>query len=559
MLKPTSPSFAARTATSGIAGLRAVLEAPETATGSNTAPAILPANMLTKDDLTRQLEDFDRKMGTKLAEEREKTIARVNELDAEIKKLKATGTQGAVRSRFFAGLATGDPSQLPRMRADESVEERIERAREEASTRFIRVNGERVPVIHSIPRGVSGLQDGRGLLAMRIMRAVALCTAYERGITPDNALAMSAKFFGANDDATGYLEEARDVIKKMDGSAPDERQRMERALGTSVLGAGAGFVMPQLWGTFFDFLFPKSVLHRLGAGQMPLETSMLFSFFDTAVTASYVGDNAGVNEGTPNDGQFQINGKTLQVICALANKLLESSSFAVDAILRQHMAKAMAAKGDLKGIEGRGNSFDPHGLDFWVEQPSTAHFGNRTLAAGVPTYATIIHDILAAVEVITNENLEMAIEPNTDGGESGVMPGIILQNRDAIGLMRIITGVDSRQPFAIEMRGGTVQGLRWAATTQTTKTGAGDGAGAGTNNKSNAYVGDFGMYKEAIRDSLQLETFRGGAYKDANGNVVSGITNRETVFQGALEHEWVEVYRGKGQFRIQSVDWGVQF
>jgi hypothetical protein len=510
------------------------------------------------DDLTRALDAALGPIGKQLAEVREESKARAAELDAKIATLSTSGTEGKVRSRFFAGLQSGDPSKMPALRADESVEQRLDRARSTAGTSFIRLNGERVPLIHSLPRGSAGIQDGRGLLPMRIMRAVALCVAHEQRITPENALGMAARFFGSNDDAAGYLEEARDLIAKHGSADEKERALAERALGTSVLGAGAGFVSPSLWGGFFDYVFPKSILRRLGAGPMPLEQGMIFTFFDTAVTAAYVGDNDGVREGSPGEGQFQINGRTLQVICALANKLLESPLYSVDAILRQHMGGAMAAKGDLMGIEGRGTSFQPHGLDYWVEQPTTAHYANRTLVSSAVTYDSINRDVFTALEVITNEGQEMAISPLTDE-DSGVLPGIILTNRDAIGLMRIKVGTDDHYPLREEMRGGTAFGMKWGASTQTTKVLAGDGAGSGTVNKANVYVGNFANLKEAMNDSMKLEAFRGGAYKDANGNQVSGITNRETVFEGHVEHEWVELQRGKSFYRIGSVDWGVAF
>lgn len=544
-----APVFAART---GLPGSRHFLEDPDKADGSKTAPAVHVNGFTSqqRDELSTMMATALGPVGKQLAEVRDANIAAIKEVDSKMAALGTSGTKGAARSRWFAGLHSGN---APTKRAEETVEDRIERAREEAG--YLR---DGVGAFRHLPAGTAGIRDPRGLLAMRIMRAVALCTTQGKEVSVDLALANAARFFGSNDDATGYLEEARDLMAKYGSADEKERALAERALGTAVLGAGAAFVAPPLWGTFYDFLFPKSVLHRLGAGQLPLTSGLLLTYFDQAFTASYVGVNAGVNESSPVDNQAQIAPKTLQGVAALANDLLESASYAVDAILRLHMARAIAATSDLKGIQGLGTSFEPHGLDFWVQQPTTAHTFNRTLSGGVPTYDTVVKDHFNAIQKITDDNMEMAISPNTDD-DGGVMPGVIYNNKDALGLMRIKVGTAERWPFQEEMRGGTSLGMKWAATTQTTKTDAGDGAGAGTNNKAFVYIGDFAQLKEAVKDTLKIETFRGGAYKNASGTVVSGITNRETVFEAHLEHEWVEVQRGKGLARIGSVDWAAQF
>lgn len=545
LVAATGPHFAART---GLPGSRHFLEDPE---GKSTGTAAT-TTVITKDDLTRGLEELGKGIGAKLAEQREESIAKAKELEGKIVALGNGGSGGKVRQRFFGGLASGTPMT---MRHDENVEERIERARESESVRYVTVPGHgRMPVIHSMPRGMQGIKNGSGLLAMRMLRASALCTAKDKVVTIDNALAEAHRAFGGDDDATHYLEEMRDVMAKHGNAAKEEREQIERVLGTAVLGSGAAFVAPQFWATFLDFLFPMSVVRKLGAASVPMNNGMIFNFFDTAVTASYVNEDEGVNESSPTDGSMQITRRILNAIVAISNDLLAQASYGVDAILRQHLAKALAAKSDLKFIQGRGTSSEPHGLDFWVEQPTTAHFFNRTLAAGVATYKTIRADLFTALQKITDENLPMGM-----GSGEGANPGVILQNRDAYGLMRVTVGTQEREPFYDEMVGGTLLGMPWAASTQTTKTAVGDGAGSGANNKSSVYVGDFGNLKIAEAEALQIETFRGGAYKNASGNVVSGITNRETVFAAAQEHELVELYRGKSFARVDSVDWGVAF
>lgn len=510
------------------------------------------ADGISKDDLAKELETHFGKVGALLADERRQTLEKVAALDAKFAALPTGGTAGKAKARYFRALADGSPVDVS---PKDTVEDVIEREQERAAADYVRVAGlGNVPIIRTLPRGLQGVRDGRGLIAARIMQAAMVATLRDKAVTAENTLEEARRVFGAEDDACGFIEAARDLIaKRLKANAtPEERAHAERALGTSILGSGAGFIVPEVWASFIDFLHPLSILRSLGVASIPLAAGMRFNFWDTAVQAGYVGEGQGRNEASPSEGEFQINKKIAQAIVALNNELLEDSSWQVAALIRDHMARSLAALSDLKFIEGRGTVYEPHGLDYWVEQPTTAHYANRTLDTGAVTYKTIKKDVHTALRVITDENMPMS-------ASGGALPFVAMTNREQYGLMNVTVGTQEREPFGDEMRGGTFMGMRYGASTQTTKTLAGDASGHGTNNKSRVYIGNAVNLKIAEQDSINIEAFRGGAYKDASGNPAFGITNRQTVITGDMKHELLDFYRGKSIYRIDSVDWGVAF
>lgn len=503
-------------------------------------------------ELTKVLEDFSAKIGKDLAAEREASIERGRKLEEQIAALKTSGTDEKAKDAYQRAMANKTPMT---MNAGEQPADFIERLKARSAVEHVQVPGVgRMAIVRSIPRGLQSVKDTRGLHVVRMLRAQALAVAKgELADDVDAVLDIAARTWGAHDESVQHIEHVRDMNRAYNKADEGQRSEMERALGTVALGSGAALAgQPDQWATFFDYLFPRSALSRLGMASVPMKNGMLFNFFDSAASASFVEEGTGPNESSPSDGQMVIIRRLMAGILAVNNELLEESSYAVDALLRQHLGKSMLALRDLKLIQGRGTNNEVHGLDYWVEQPTTAHYFNRTLDSGAATYKTIRSNLLKCLELISEENI--GVEPSEGGN-----PGFVFTNGVKYGLMRVVVGTQEREPFNDEMKGGTIMGVPYSSSSQTTKTLAGDGAGHGTNNKSRVYLVDFNNFVAAEDEVPSIEVVRGGAYKDASGNVVSGLTNRQTVIAAHQRTEGVDVYRGKSIARIDSVDWQAAF
>lgn len=503
------------------------------------------------DEIIKRLEDqaaINQATLVKLEEERHKSIEIGRKLDEAVKALDAAGKRTAKRSVYLDQLRGGGAAE-----EQIDVEESIERAVSNIEGNgHVMWKGERIPLIRSMPRGLQGVREGRGLVMFRMMRAMVVAGAQGKtGI--NDAVDVAAKIFGPEDSATRSLEEQRDIVKKAGG----DEAFLKRALGTQILGSGGSFVAPQFTTTFLDFLFAVSVVRGLGAQSMPLVGAggVAAVFLDGAINVAYREEAGTQNESSPVDGSLQVIRRILSATIALDDELLQEASFAIDAILRTHIGRAMAARSDRAFIVGRGTQNEIRGLDWWVEQPTTSHVANRSLATGAVTVQTILQDVANAIGRITS------VENKPFYRDQGATPGVIMSDREARGLQIASEGAGGAisRPFREEISGGTFCGVPLGRTTQLPQTQVGDSAGSGTLNKARVYFADFGSLAIYERDGVGIESFRGGTFRDGSGQLKSGLSDRQTVLRVDTYHDFVDLYRGKSIARIDSVDWGPAF
>lgn len=485
--------------------------------------------------------DVNSKILTQLEKQRAESIELGKKLDEATKRLEGQGRRTASRRVYLDALRGGADDDAG------TIEERIERAMTEVEVEHIDHGGRRIPLIRSMPRGLHGIQDARGLVFVRMARMLALAQVHGQP-NIDAAIELARKHLGANDQATVSLEEQRDIMRK----AGTDKDFAQRALGTQLVGSGAGFVAPQYTATFQDYLFAVSVMRQLGCVSLPLvgNGGEAILFLDTAMTVAYREEGTAQNESSPSEGTQNVLRRTLSGTLAVNNEWLEESSYAVDAILRTHMAAAMNSYADKKFLLGRGTANEVRGLDYWVEQPTTAHYADRTLDGGAVTVQTVMADFANAIGRITS------VENKSLGADQGAKPACVMHDRDARGLAILKEGTDPSRPFRDEIRGGSIFGLKLGRSTQLPKTLAGDASGSGTNNKSKIFIFDAAVCAIFERDGIAIEAFRGGAYKDSSGTMQSGVSNRQTVITADMHHDFAELYRGKATARIDSVDYG---
>jgi HK97 family phage major capsid protein len=498
-----------------------------------------------KAELAKHQAAVDAKVKT--AEERAaESIAKGKEMDEKIAKLEGAGED--FKRKYFDALNSGRGLNAD---AHESVDEFIDRGINETAEGAV-VSGMRRGNGGEVRRGLAGVRDTRGLMAMRIMRAAAVSFLRKGFMDVDEALVVANRW--GDKRAAGAIETTRDLIKDAKGTDVGKREAAERALGSVIVGQGAGFVTPEYYAGFLDFLYPKTVVRRLGAMSLPMNRgSLAIPYLDTAATAAYRGQHQAATDTKPGEAMLQLVEKLLGGQIVMSNELIDEASLAIEVFMRNHLARVMATLFDLKALRGLGAQNEPRGFDWWLDNsinpmaPSANKY-NRTLAGGVPTGKTIRADLEKAQQVVEEQDVDL---------EAG-RGGYVMVVREKHGLRRVTDSYD-RLIFADEMKGGTLLGYPFAATTQLPKTLAGDAAGAGTGNKSRVYFADFSTVVVAEKEGVQVEVQRGGAYKDVNGNVQAGLSNNETVLAMFQRHDLGFLYRGKEGSIVDSVDWGVQF
>lgn len=479
--------------------------------------------------------------GKKIAESMKADAEKIAQLEAALKAL--TGEAGErFKGRYAQALADGKPLVMNYGEdVDHFLERGVERAGEVVS--YIQTDdGITVPVLR---QGNRRNVRREKLMGARMIRAMAAAVATGARGDHDDAIRIAQAW---EDKALqGALEATRDQVRALHGTDKVARERAQRALGTVALGSGASLIAPQYAAQIIDYLHPIAVVRSLGAQVLPLSAGTLsMPFFSSAVTASYQAEHEGPNEGSPADGRLNFARKILTAIVAMSKELLRESSYSVDDFLMRHIAQAMAAREDLAFIRGDGTQNTPLGLSYFAGLSSgggDAHAFNRTLDTGAVTVQTITNDAVKAMRVVEESKVPMA------------RPGWIFSTRDAYGLMakRNSTTQASIWP---ELLAGNFYGHAFKKTPQIPKTLTGDGAGTGTVNKSEVYFADFGSCAIAEQESIEINAYDGGAYKNSSGTVVSGISNREVVIAAAAAHDFGCLYRGDEVAKIQSVDWG---
>jgi HK97 family phage major capsid protein len=511
----------------------------------------MPTIPVEKDDVIKAIRDELPPIVAKQVEEgRRETHAKIDELD---KKIDAIG--GDFKAKYAAALGgngrdkPGLIEQRLTMEAGESVEAYFERQRV-PSGRITSIGSGAARGSGGQFLGLAGVRDLRGVNFARFIRALG---AAERktGVMAYDAAAEHAQRVWGDGVIAEALKTTAELVERARGGGEDAKVA-QRSLGTVTVGNGAGFVLPEFSSFFVDYNFSQTVVRALGAMSITINNEMRIPFIDTAASGSMRDEATGPNATAPTEGFLSFVRKLFTAICPVTNEWLDEASYGPDVFIRNHLSRVLASLFDLKALRGRGASSELRGFDYWVELAGTSHYFNRTKDSGTSkcTFKTTNHDLLALMQAVSDENIDFA---------SG-RPGYALPNREVYGLMRILSGTALElRPYLDEMRGGTLNGVNYRATTQIPLTQAGDAGGTGTNNKGNIYFADWSTFAIGESQGIQIEAMRGAAYKDANGTTQPGFTNNETVFKADMRADTAALQRGKELARLDSTDIGVEF
>lgn len=383
--------------------------------------------------------------------------------------------------------------------------------------------------------------DTRGLDAVRMMRATA--AAKVRDLGPRGALDIAKEW--DDDKLAGNLETCLDLNARARGTGP-EAKAARRALGTDVVNAGASTIQTEMSAQLLDILHAKTLVRKAGAITLPLTTGqMVQPFLASGVEPTYENENSGPNADQPEDGELLFDRKKLTSIVPVTNELLAESSYAMDAIVRNHMIKQLKKKEDIAFIRGDGLQSSPFGMSYFADlQGNTVECLDKATFDGLSPEA----QIREVVRVLTT--LVQRVEC---GDVAMDRPGWAMSCRDKWGFIRLVDG-NGNFVFANEMARGTLLGMPFYDTTQIPTNL--DYSGTGGDNESELYFADFSTLAIAERGGIDVDVFPNGTYKDSAGNLVSGITNNHTVIRALAYHDFGALYRGKEIARADRCTYG---
>ena len=172
-------------------------------------------------------------------------------------------------------------------------------------------------------------------------------------------------------------------------------QILARDLTAGTATDGAELVATNLLaGSFIDVLRNSSALMGAGARMLPgLVGDVAIPRKASASAATWISAEDGdATESEPQFDQVTMTPKDLAAYTEVSRRLFQQSTPAIEGIVRDDLAQAIALGVDLAGIDGSGSSGQPEGIS------AATGINVKDLAAADPTYAEIIEIIKLVME-----------------------------------------------------------------------------------------------------------------------------------------------------------------
>jgi HK97 family phage major capsid protein len=303
----------------------------------------------------------------------------------------------------------------------------------------------------------------------------------------------------------------------------------KRAMAESVFTSGGALLQPQLAADFIELLYAAVIAQSLGATTMDFNRAMDFGKMNTGASISYVGEGQSVVPTAPGFGRLALSAKKAMAVVPFSNELLRNPSIGADTIIRDDLLRAMALRRDLSFFRGAGDTFQPKGINKWINSANVFPSTGTTLAAKVA-------DIIKMVRLVDESNVPLA---------SG---GFAMAPRSKWGLAATLDGL-GQFVFAAMIAAGNVFGFKLGSTTQIPTN-----LGGGTN-ESEVYYGAFAdaIIGMDIGTPLTIETFLNGTYNDGT-NVQSGVSNDQSVIRAIEGHDML-LRHDKSFAQLTTVTW----
>ncbi len=291
----------------------------------------------------------------------------------------------------------------------------------------------------------------------------------------------------------------------------------QRALMAGVGPSGGFLVPPDYVAELIEVLRPMTVVRdsnpRMiemprGTMQMPRQTQ--------AAIATYSGETSAIPVSQQAVGNIVASYKKLTALTPVTNDLIRYSDPAVDALVRDDLAKVIARREDLAFIRGDGTSDSPRGFKSFA-------LASQTIAS-TPTYTltTAAQELGGALNTVESANV-----PMTDL--------VWIMHPRSKNYLLSVQNSNGFYVFREEMTlTKTLLGWPFKTSTQipiNLTVGA-------NNDTSEVYL--VSMEQALLFDSMRLElsVSREGTYTDANSNLVSVFQQDQTLIRGIAEHDF---------------------
>lgn len=303
-----------------------------------------------------------------------------------------------------------------------------------------------------------------------------------------------------------------------------------KALGESTLAAGGALLPTEFSSAIIEELGAKAVVRSMGVTTMPMNLgSLVLPFFDSNMSAAYVGENANISSSEPAFGQLHLSDKKLAALVPISNDLLRNGGSKVDGAVRNHMVRVLRRKEDVTFIRSLGVSNEPKGMLYWAKS------ANKFNTAGT-SLANITSDLGNLINKLEGGDVDL------DGS-----PGWLFSPRTKKAL-RTVRDSNGNYAFKDEIDAGELWGYPFAMTSQIP-----ENLGGGTN-ETEVYFAAFDGLVIAENEALQVEAFPGAAYYDGSA-VQSGVSLDQTVIRAIALHDFGAQYRGAEIAVCQQVTW----
>lgn len=328
----------------------------------------------------------------------------------------------------------------------------------------------------------------------------------------------------------GYASEA----KAMERTVAEISQK--RALGMGAFADGGALVPVEYSNDMIKLLRNKTAVRKMGARAIQIGAALNLPEQTQAATAQWVGEGQAIVPSQQRVGGQMLSPKKLAAIVPISNDLIRNASIGAEEFVRDDMVQVMGLKEDLTFLFGVGGEFSPRGL---TSLTATANqYAATASAPKAPTLAEVKTELANAKAKLMGANIPMT------------RLGWILSPRTWQYLYAITDG-NGNSVYSAQLDAGMLAGAPYIVTNQIPEN------LGGSADESRIFFGDFDQLVIAESSVLPLtvEVFPNATYDSTgSGNIVSGISNDQSVIRGLQAEDFGMRYRAA--FVVVAVRWG---
>ena len=274
----------------------------------------------------------------------------------------------------------------------------------------------------------------------------------------------------------------------------------QKAMASSPTSAGGILIPAPLAARIIDIARNRAVAFQAGVVTVPMTTATLkLARVTQDVTAGWYSEAGAITVSDAAFDSVTFTARKLAALVVVNNELLDDAQN-IDTVIQDSIAAALALELDRVVLRGSGSAPQPQGL-------RSASGINTTASVGTPAN---YDKFLTAIFEVVKDNYR----PNA----------AIYSARTAETLAKLKTGISGdNTPLAVPRE--------FAELNKLVSNQIPDNLGGGTN-ESIAFIGQFDQVAVGIRQSLQVEVSREGAYDDSG--VKSAFQKDQTLIRATL-------------------------